>query len=290
MKRASLLGAALFALSCGVSPSTTTPDTYADFLKLSSQLSCEARLRCCGTVCNPTTDAAFYMTSLRVFDYLNAGLLGYNRDAAVDCLAALQTRYASCDAAIYELPPTTVCSNVLAPQASIGGMCETGINSCGPNAVCSNVSCTVRRTTGQPCSPALSTTPCVNAADSCCTTCTGVCSANIPIGQTCILNNSASVCQSGSFCPPTVLKCTAYAEFGQPCMDVKLECNPKSGLVCLPANQTCGLPQANGSFCTSSAQCMSAYCQLPSLPSPSQGTCQPQPAPMTVRQQLCQTR
>lgn len=290
MKRASLLGAALFAASCGVSPSTTSPDTYADFLKLSNQLTCEASLRCCGTVCRPTTDAAFYGASGRAFDYLKAGLLGFNRQAAIDCLAALQVRYTNCDAALYELPATTACSSVLSPQAPIGGMCETGINSCGPSATCNNLSCTVRRTAGQACSPALSSTPCVNNADICCTTCTGLCSANIPIGQTCLLSSGAPACQSGSFCPPTVLKCTAYAEFGQPCMDAKLECNPKSGLACLPATQTCGLPQVNDTPCTNSAQCMSAYCRLPNLPSLTQGTCQPQPVPLTVRQQLCQNR
>lgn len=290
MKRASLLGAALFVLSCGVSPATTTPDTYADFLKLSSQLSCEASLRCCGTVCSPTTDAAFYQPSTRAFDYLKAGLLSYDRQAAGDCLAALQTRYTRCDAAISELPPSTACSNVLSPRGSVGSACETGINTCSPDTFCANVSCAVRRTANQSCNANLSTSICLNSSDSCCTACTGVCSAGLAIGQACTNTVNAIACQPGAFCPPGVGKCTVYAESGQPCTDVMLPCNPRSGLVCLPASQTCGVPQPNDRPCTNATQCMSAYCLLPNFPSTTQGTCQPQPVPLTVRQQLCQPR
>src|SRR5262249_7615822 len=152
----------------GVDPVSKAPDTYADFLRLSSQLGCEASLRCCGTVCTPPVDAAFYNPSMRSLAYLDAGLFAYDAQAAIDCLTAMQQRYASCDAAIPTLPPNTACSKVLRPKAAIGGRCETGINTCAADAVCLAVSnCSLRKRSDESCGT--SGTPyCQSELDSCC--------------------------------------------------------------------------------------------------------------------------
>jgi hypothetical protein len=286
LKRA--LGAAVFCLACNIEPATTTPATYADFLKLSSQLTCEASLRCCGSLCTLTTDAAFFRPRARAFTYLNAGLFGYDRPAAVECLAALQQRYTSCDAALPGLPPSIACDGVLIPQAPVGSVCETGVNPCGPGSTCVNTSCTIRRTATESCASA-TTTQCLSDEDSCCLACTGFCAATLPIGQVCTNTNPAAQCQAGAFCSSSVAKCTAYAESGQTCSAATMPCNPRSGLRCLAGSQTCGPPQPDGAVCTDGTQCASTHCLLPNYPGITQGTCQPHPAPLTVRAQLCQS-
>lgn len=286
MKRA--IYAAIFAVSCDVEPTTTTPESYVDFLKLSSQLRCEASLRCCGTLCTPKSDAEFYMANPRTMAYLNAGLFAYDRQAAVDCLTALRQRYTSCDAAIPDLPPTTACSKVLRSMATLGGRCETGVNTCSENTYCSNVSssCTLRRFDGETC---VSTNVfCTSESDSCCQSCSGLCTALIPVGGTCTASSSAAQCQAGFYCPTATLKCTAAVPEGQPC-NLTTPCNTAAGFVCIN-NQICGRPQANGASCTDGNQCISSYCLQPNLGTSLQGTCQPLPAPLTVREQLCASR
>lgn len=286
MKRS--ICAVLFCLSCDVEPATTTPETYADFLKLSSQLSCEASLRCCGTVCTPKSDAEFYLANPRASAYLSAGLLAYDRQAAVDCLTAMQQRYTSCDAAIPSLPPNTACTKVLTPQATQGGRCETGLNTCSANLTCNNVSttCTLRRFEGESCTS--TSTVCATERDSCCQACSGLCSTLFPVGTACTVGYGVPQCQGG-FCQSTTNRCVAYAQAGQPCTPTTLLCNPAANLVCLPST-TCGMAQQNGATCTDATQCVSAYCFQPNLGTSSQGTCQPQPAPITVREQLCASR
>lgn len=284
IKRA--LCAVVLCLACNLEPATTTPATYADFLKLSSQLTCEASLRCCGSLCTPTTDAAFFRPRARAFTYLNAGLFEYDRQAAIECLAALQQRYTSCDAALPGLPPNTACGRVLVPKAPVGSVCETGLNPCDSGSICVNASCTIRRTATESC-VSLTPTECLSDQDSCCLACTGLCAAALPIGQACTNNNPAVQCQAGAFCPSLAAKCTAYAESGQTCSATTLPCNPRSGLSCLPGSQLCGPPQPDGATCTSGTQCASTHCLLPNYPALTQGTCQPHPAPLTVRAQLC---
>lgn len=285
----SALCAAIFCLACNIEPATKTPTTYADFLKLSSQLTCEASLRCCGSLCTPTTDAAFFRPSARAFTYLNAGLFEYDRSAAVECLAALRQRYTSCDAPLPGLfLPDTACGRVLIPKAPIGSVCETGVNPCGPGSICVNTSCPIRRTASESCGSA-TTAECLGDQDSCCLACTGFCAATLPIGMACTSNNPAAQCQAGAFCPSGIAKCTPYAESGQTCSAATMQCNPRSGLVCLPGSQTCGPPRPDGATCTDGAQCASTYCLLPNYPGVTQGTCQAHPAPLTVRAQLCQS-
>lgn len=279
------LYATAFCLSCSIEPAITTPTTYADFLKLSGQIVCEAGLRCCGSLCRPTTDAEFFQQRARMLTYLNAGLFAYDRQAAADCLVARQQRYTSCDAAIPELPSLAVCSRVLSPQAPVGSVCESGVNPCGPGSACVNVSCTLRRLSNEFC-PTTSTPECRNDQDSCCMACTGLCAAMIPIGGTCLPASPSTQCQTGSFCLGTTAKCTAYAMSGQAC-SAALPCVPNAGLSCLPGSQICGPPQPDGATCTDGSQCMSTYCLLPNYPALTQGTCQTHPSPMTVRAQLC---
>ena len=286
IKRA--LCAAVFCLSCSVEPATTTPNSYADFLKLANQLTCEASLRCCGSLCTPTTDAAFFRPRARELTFLNVGLFEYDRSAASECLAALQQRYTNCYAALPGLLPNTACGRVLVPSAPVGSVCETGVNPCGPGSTCVSTSCAIRRAANESC-PSSTPTACAGDQDSCCFACTGFCAAMVPIGQTCSNNSQMPQCQAGAFCLTTTARCTAYAESGQPCNATAIPCDPRAGLLCLPASQTCGPPQPNGAACTDGSQCTSTYCSLPSYPAPTQGTCQPHPAPLTVRAQLCQT-
>jgi len=283
MKR--FICAALFFAACDIEPATTNPDTYADFLKLSSQLSCEASLRCCGTACTPTTDFKFYQPNARALAYLDAGLFNYDRQAAISCLDAMKQRYTRCDAAINDLPSNGVCGNLLTPNAPVGGVCDTIRNTCAAGNQCGTSSCTYREPADSSCEP--NTVFCTSDQDSCCTYCTGLCYAALAVGATCTPGNTQPTCKVGAYCSSTQ-RCTLYAELGQACSEASQPCNPKSGLVCLPGDSQCGLPQPNGSTCINASHCASGYCKLPNFLMLTQGTCQTMPAPITVREQLCQ--
>lgn len=285
MKRVSSLGAIFLSAACSLDPATTTPETYADYLKLLRQTNCEASLRCCGTVCAPKSDAAFYQPSARVFDYLDAKLIEYNRQAAIDCLNATQQRYASCDASVSDLPPLTVCNNILVPKAGPGGQCETGVNSCAGVSFCSNMSCKIRSRDGESCNTGSSIPICANDTDTCCNVCTGACSAGAIVGQNCS-TSAPNSCQVGAVCSSSTLRCVAAPGPGQPCVDLVNPCDARVGLVCAPPG-LCVMPQANGQSCANNSHCASGYCLLPNLPQTTGGTCQPVPVPPTIRELLC---
>lgn len=290
MKRALLTCALAFAMGCDIQPATTTPDTYTDFLKLSNQLTCEATLRCCGTPCNPSSDAGFYRASSRQVDYIAAGLMAYDRQAAQTCLAALQARYTSCDATVNQLP-LTACSSVLVPKGPPGTSCESANSVCAADSTCQNPTCTTRQNASSSCTQnfAFCTTP----SDVCCIACTGLgtCVPFSKVGQACT-TGTGQPCAQGSYCNTAMspFVCVQSGEQGQPCStSIANSCNVKNGLVCLP-NATCGTPQPDGATCTSNAHCTSGSCFLPNLPMATGGTCQPTPVPATVRQALCPIR
>lgn len=269
MRLASVLCVAALGAACTVEPSVTTPETYADYLKLSKQLSCEATLRCCGRPCDPAGDAGFYASSLRILDYIQRGQLGYDKQMAIECLRAMKELYAGCDSALYLLQGKS-CGKLLVPLAAPGAVCETGISVCAASGFCDAGRCAALPAAGQTCLQASSGQRlCAN--DSFCNTSTLVCMARGKVGQPC-----TNGCVPGTSCVTSV--CTAQAELGSPCG--LTGCNSQSGLVCLPS-MVCGLPQPDGAPCTSRSHCLSDSCDL------TQGVCQPQTAPLTVRQQLC---
>ena len=287
MKRAILICTTAAFLACDIQPATTTPETYTDFLKLSSQLSCEATLRCCGTLCSPSADAGFYRATPRALDFIAAGQMTYDKQAAVDCLAALKARYTSCDAVVTSLLPSTACSNVLVPKAAAGTSCDMSLPVCGPDSVCSNNTCTIRKALTQSCPNQLGY--CISDSDTCCITCTGFgnCRPLAKIGQACN-PGSNSVCTAGSYCPSvSPFTCLASGEDGQTCdPNIAASCNSKSGLVCL-STMRCGTPRPVDSPCTNSTHCESGFC---SQPTTAPGTCQQPAPPPTVREQLCPQR
>lgn len=291
MRPAPLICVVALALGCGIEPAITTPETYTDFLKLSSQLTCEASLRCCGTPCSPSTDAGFYRASARQVDFIAQGLMTYDRQAAIDCLAALKARYTSCDARVNTLPPSTACNSVVLPKAPVGSSCESPVPVCGPDSTCSNNTCTVRQAFSSACSIAVGY--CTSQSDTCCITCSGLgtCVPFLKLGQTCSPGSSQMQCAPGTYCPSVAPQvCTAAGEQGQSCSATPATaCNVTKGLVCL-SSLTCGPPQPDGSPCSSNAQCTSGSCFLSQLPMTTVGTCQAQIAPPSVRQQLCPGR
>jgi hypothetical protein len=287
MKRAILICIATASLACGIQPQATTPETYTDFLKLSSQLTCEATLRCCGTLCSPGADAGFYRATPRALDYIAAGQMTYDRQAAVDCLASLQLRYTSCDALVTTLPPSTACSNVLVPKAAAGASCDMSMPVCAPDSVCSNNTCFVRRSLTQSCLQQLGY--CTSDSDTCCIACTGSgnCRALAKVGQACT-PGSSTTCAPGGYCPTSSpYNCLPSGEQDQTCdPNIAASCNSRSGLVCLTTLR-CGTPRPLDSPCTTSPQCASGFC---SVPGTTTGTCKQPAPPPTVRQQLCPQR
>lgn len=269
MRLASVLCATALGAACSVEPSVTTPESYADYLKLSKQLSCEAMLRCCGRACDSAADASFYATSLRIFDYIQRGQLGYDKQMAIECLSATKALYAGCDNALY-LMQSRSCGKLLTPLAAPGAVCESGISVCAAGAPCDAGRCVVLPAAGQSCLQ-LSNGQRTCASDSFCNTSTNICTARVKIGQPC-----TNPCVLGASCANSV--CSAQAELGAPCG--LTGCNTLSGLTCLPS-MICGLPQPDGAPCTSRGHCLSDACDL------TLGVCQPQTAPLTVRQQLC---
>jgi hypothetical protein len=212
------------AFACGVqADQAPTPATYPDYLKLQNQLVCEARLRCCGSVCSDLMDSTFYKLLPRTLDYIDKGLIAYDPQAAATCLASLATRYASCDSEVYQLPALIGCDKILIPQNLIGGICEARPVSCTPDAFCSGGHCTAYAKAGQMCGA------------------------------------GAGQCIPGTYCNTAVAPfvCTPYAQKGESCMTKP--CDPTASLFCLPG-MVCGVAQPVGAACSAANQCMSGLC------------------------------
>lgn len=221
MRSPLLLGAALFTLACGVQAQSTTPESYSDYLRMNNQIVCEARLRCCGSVCSDLQDPAYLKLISRTLDYLEIGLIGYDSAAATTCLASLAARYQSCNTAVVDLPPLTGCDKVIVPLGQVGSMCEVRVPVCPSDTTCLAGRCTALASLGAPC--------------------TGI------------------GCAGGTYCNTLVAPfvCVAYSQDGETC--VGRQCSPTAGLVCLPS-MVCGAPQATGAPCTINTQCDSGFC------------------------------
>jgi hypothetical protein len=234
-------------LSCGVSAPTAAVSTYADYLKAINQITCEATLRCCGTLCSDAKDATFYTTAARTQDYIAAGLLAFNSQAAQDCVTGAGQRYSMCDATIASQPPPMACSNVLTPKSPAGGQCETGIPACVPNTLCQNGVCVAEGVAGQAC---VGGNPAACGSGLFCDTTKALCAPIVMEGGVCA---SGFGCVTGTYChpmPPGMPTCVAYSQQGQACA-AGMPCDPTASLVCMA------------------------------------GTCQALPVPLTFRDQLC---
>lgn len=243
------LVAALLCLpvGCGVPEQATTPNDYSEYLKLTYQQNCEARHRCCGTLCSAQLDTSFYKNVSRTMDYIARGLIQFDKQAATDCLISQSARLSNCDADVLTVPLNR-CDKVLIPKAPVGSVCESGVNSCAPDTVCLQSRCYQRAR----------------------------------LAENCQLSGSIG-CVPGLFCSPatatTPIQCTAYSPAGKSCT-APARCDPTSGNVCLPS-LLCGAPLPNGASCNLDSQCASTYCE------PTQASCAALPVPISVRQQLC---
>lgn len=274
----------LFALSvgCSVTPASTSPSTMREYLATYNQITCEARLRCCGTVCSDATDDAYYKSYSRLLDYVNEGLLKFDPAAAAACLASYAEYSKTCDTAVVNLPVLSpMCNTILVGNTQAGGQCDTAITptNCVADTTCTGGTCVAKAKVGEPCL----TVSCVAAAFCDTSLPQPVCKARLAAGQTCTGN---AQCQATAYCDNSVLPrvCTDYGKAGQPCSATKL-CDTASQLGCLPS-QVCGGPQNDGAACTSAAQCKSGRC---AGVAPNQ-VCQPQLSPQTYRDQLCGLR
>lgn len=238
----------LLPLGCGVPAQATSPQDYSDFLRLSYQQTCEARHRCCGTLCSAQLDTAFYKNVSRTLDYIASGLIQFDQQAATDCLRSQSARLRDCDVDVLTVPLSR-CDKVLIPKGATGSVCEPGVNSCTPDSLCNANRCFPRGKLGEKCAPYDTT-----------------------VG-----------CATGLFCTPatatTAAQCVAYSPSGKSCAS-PARCDPSSGLVCLPS-QLCGVPLANAAACSADNQCASTYCDL------STAKCAPLPVVLTIRAQLC---
>lgn len=273
------LCAAAVSSGCGVAvtASSTNPDTYEGYLKANGQLACEAAERCCGTTCGTGSDMNFFKSSTRRLEFIAQGLLRFDPAAAAACLAYNSQRLSVCDKPLFQLPKQpTACDKIIVPNTQAGGMCDNMIGNCVAETVCTSGTCIALPTVGQPC--AVSAPRCVSTAY-CDTAMGSVCRALPSIGQSCAM--SPFLCASGSYCDATTRLCTGNGQSGQACSGTK-PCDTTAGLVCL-SNSTCGLPQPDGSPCSSPDHCQSERCSGIIAGS----TCQPQLAPRTLRHQLC---
>ncbi len=276
------LCAAATSIGCGVSvtTSTTNPDSYEGYLKVNNQLVCEASERCCGTTCSPGSDMSFYRNSTRMLEFISLGLLRYDAAAAAECLSWQGQRLSVCDKPAFQLPKQpAACGKVVVPNTPAGGMCDSTLNNCVAETVCRSGTCIALPAVGQAC--AASSPSCVSTAY--CDVAGGnICRAQLTSGQSCAM--AGAQCAANFYCDVTTRLCTANGQPGQACSGSK-PCDTNAGLVCL-SNSTCGLPQPDGSPCTSPDHCQSARCNGTIVGS----TCQPQLAPTTLRHQLCTLR
>jgi hypothetical protein len=274
------LGAALAGCGVSVTTSSTNPDSYEGYLKATSQLSCESQERCCGTTCAVGNDMNFLRNSTRTIEFIGLGLLRYDAAAAAECLSYQTQRLSVCDKPTFQLPKQpAACGKVIVPNTQAGGMCDSTIGNCVAETVCRSGTCIAAPTVGQAC--ATSAPVCISTAY--CDSLGGnVCRALPTGGQACSM--PSNLCATGFYCDGTTRLCTPNGQSGQACSGVR-PCDTTAGLVCL-SNSTCGLPQPDGSPCTSPDHCQSARCS--GLVAGS--TCQPQLSPPTLRQQLCGLR
>lgn len=276
------LCAAATSMGCGVSvtASSTSPDSYEGYLKATNQLSCEASERCCGTTCGTGGDMSFYKNSTRTIEFIGLGLLRYDPAAAAECLSWQTQRLSVCDKPTFQLPKQpAACGKVVVPNTQAGGMCDSTIGNCVAETVCRSGTCIATPVVGQAC--ATSSPQCVSTAY--CDVAGGsVCRALPMGGQSCA--QSGFQCGTGFYCDSMTRLCTGNGQSGQACSGNK-PCETTLGLVCL-SNSTCGMPQPDGSPCTSPDHCQSARCSGVTTGS----TCQPQLSPTTLRHQLCSLR
>lgn len=222
MKRVLVLLCVIAPLACGVSPRSEAPGSYSEYLKRSSQLTCEARLRCCGTVCGSTEETAVRTTAALLDRYLTRSLVSYDAEAAAACLQAQSQRLSDCDASVEGLPSIAACDRVLIPLNPVGGTCETKVTSCVPEASCIQNRCVAR--------------PRVNDA---CTSTVG--------------------CSPPAYCNLSTARCVPYIESGQPCNTAGAMCNPGANLSCHPS-VVCLPPQPDGAACANTSHCISRFC------------------------------
>ncbi|HND12501.1 MAG TPA: hypothetical protein PKI49_10105 [Pseudomonadota bacterium] len=280
MRLLGIVGLLALSVGCDATPASTAPSTAREFLATYNQISCESRLRCCGTVCSDASDDSFYKNYSRTLDYVAAGLYRFDPAAASACLASYSDFYKSCDTALTDLPVVSAqCGAVIVGNTQAGGQCDSSLSpsNCVADTTCSGGTCMAKAKVGESCL----TSSCVAAAFCDTSVAMPVCKARLTAGQTC---TASSQCQTTAFCDSSVLPrvCTDYGKEGQPCSASKL-CDPTSGkLSCLP-NQVCGGPQNDGAACASSTQCKSGRC---AGVAPNQ-VCQAQPSPQTLRDQLC---
>ena len=215
----------LFAAACGVSATSQTPEPYLEYLTLSTQLTCETKLRCCGTLCSASNDSSTYVASQRLLSYVAAGLILYDSDAASACLKELSTRYTACDTQIVKSSTRSPCDRVLVPNGGEGSACETKIASCKSGSLCIQEHCV----------------------------------AQPKLNQSCVLGGVP--CTTDSYCVRLSAvqepSCTQAAQLGQPCSG--RPCDTTQGLICLSSG-TCALVQPEGGPCTANVGCMSGYC------------------------------
>jgi len=230
-----LLRAALLLLStswtaCSVEAESVTPGSYPDYVKLLYQQTCEARLRCCSTLCSDLNDSSFYRLTNRLQSYIGNGYMLFDPQAAKECLESQRKRVESCDAPV----PSTLpgCDRVLLPRSPVGGPCESSIPACTADGFCS----------GNRCLPLLK------------------------VGQTCNVGSSQG-CTSGSYCQlqttTSTYVCTLYPAQGQSCATYG-RCDSQQGMVCLPS-ALCGPPLPLDSVCNGNGHCASGYCDSVSL-------------------------
>lgn len=227
--RSSLFCASLLlTASCSVEAEPVTPTSYSDYLKLLYQQTCEARLRCCSSLCSDLNDSTFYKLTARTQDYIARGYMSFDPQAAKECLESQRKRFESCDSPV----PTTLsgCDRVLIPRSPVGGPCESGIAACMADGYCSGNRCIPTAKAGQTCALG-SSLPCVASAY-------------------CQLVSSAYVC-------------VAYLGVGQSCTTGG-RCDPTQGLLCLPSG-LCGPPLPLDAMCTQNAMCISGFCDPSSL-------------------------
>lgn len=239
--------AAFFA--CGVSAGPPAPRSYLEYLTLANQLTCETRLRCCGTVCGSAEIAAVDSMAAQIGRYLDSALLAYDPSAAAACLLTQSRRMADCAARVDGLPPTMGCDKVLIPQNPVGGACEPAVASCSPGTTCAQNRCTLLPKLGETCTVAIGCAP-------------------------------STYCSTAA----SPLRCVMYAEAGQPCGTAGMACNPSSKtLLCHPSS-ICLPPQPNGAACSTNGHCQSGFCDLIGrLCAPSDG----QQRTVTLREELC---
>lgn len=249
MKRIFGLFCAAAVFSCGVSAGPPTPRSYPEYLRLSSQLTCETRLRCCGTLCGSAEDTAVESMTAQIGAYLDSARIGFDASAAASCLVMQSRRMADCGAAVDDLTPAVGCDKVLVPQNPVGGICEPAVTSCIPGTSCMQNRCTMLPKLGDSCTAAIGCTP-------------------------------PAYCNTGA----APIRCAMYAEAGQSCGTAGALCNPSSGTLLCHPNLICLQPQPNGAACSSGGHCQSGFCDLSTrLCAASGGT----PKSLTLREELC---